>query len=79
MTTLGLSLQGPCPRSTDGDAHTWRSGDSINPISFGEPDHGVTVYLGRCRSRAVPLLAVVSVSESFCGGGVVLEVQGTPR
>jgi hypothetical protein len=75
MNTLSLSMQRRCPRSTDGDAHTGQSGNSINPI--GEPDHGVSVYLGRYRSCAVPLLPVVPVSES--GGGVVLEVLGAQR
>jgi hypothetical protein len=79
MSTLALAMQGRCPRSTDGGAHTGQSGDSVNPISFGEPDHGVSVYLGRCRSCAVPLLAVVPVSECFCGAGVVLEVRGAQR
>jgi hypothetical protein len=77
MSTLALSMQGPCPRSTDGGAHTCQSGDSVNLISFDEPDHGVSVYLGRCRSHAVPLLAVVPLPKS--GGGVVLEVHGTQR
>jgi hypothetical protein len=79
MSTLDVAMQEPCPRSADGGAHTWQSGDSVNPLSFGESDHGVSVYLGRCRSCAVPLLAVVPVSESFCGGGVVLEVHGAQR
>jgi hypothetical protein len=77
MTTLDLLMQKPCPRPTDGGAHTWQSGDSVDPISFGEPDHGVSFCLGRCRSCAVPLLAVVPMSES--GGGVVLEVPGAHR
>ena len=79
MSTLALSTQGPFPPSTDGGAHTGRSGDSVNLISFGDPDHGVSVSLGRCRSCTVPLLAVVAVSKSFCGGGVVLEVHGAQR
>lgn len=79
MSTLALSPQGPFPPSTDGGAHTGRSGDSVNLISFGDPDHGATVYLGRCRSYAVPLPPVVPASESLCGGGVVLEVQGAQR
>jgi hypothetical protein len=79
MSTLALFMQGPCPRSADGGAHTWQSGDSINSISVGDPDHGATIYLGRCRSYAVPLLTVVPVSESFCGDRAVLEVHGAPR
>ena len=79
MSTLALSMQGLCPQSADGAAHTWQAGDSGHLISFGEPDHGVSVYLSQCRSCAVPLLAVVPVSESFCGGGVVLEVHEVPR
>jgi hypothetical protein len=79
MSTLALSIQGAFPRSTDGGAHTWQSSDSVNLISFGEPDHDASVYLGRCRSCAVPLLAVVPAPESFCGGGALLEVHGTQR
>jgi hypothetical protein len=79
MSTIALSMQGPCPRSTDAGAHTGQSSDSLHPMSFGEPDHGVSVYLGRCRFCAVSLPAVVPVPESFCGGGVVLEVHGAQR
>jgi hypothetical protein len=45
-------------------------------ISFGTPDHGVSVYLGRCRYCAVPLLAVVPVSENLRSGGPFLEAHG---
>jgi hypothetical protein len=79
MSTLTLALQRPCPRSTDGGAHTGQSGHSADLISFGDPVHGVSVYLGRCRSCAVSVLAVVAVSKSFCGGGVVLEVHEAQR
>jgi hypothetical protein len=79
MSTLTLAIHGPCPRSTNGGAHTWQSRDPVHPISLGDPDHGVTVYLGRYRSGAVPPLAAVAVSESFCGDRVVLEDPGAPR
>ena len=76
MSTLTLAVPGPCPQSTDGRPHTWQSGDSTDLVSFGAPDHGVSVYLGRCRCCAVPLLAVVPVSEEFRGSGPFLEVYG---
>jgi hypothetical protein len=76
MSTLTLTMPGPCPRSADGRAHTWQSGASADLISLGAPDHGVTVYLGRCRSCAVPLLTVTPLSEDRRGGGPVLEVHG---
>ncbi|MGH8877749.1 MAG: hypothetical protein ACRD0P_10465 [Stackebrandtia sp.] len=79
MSRLTVAVPSPCPQSADGRAHTCQPGDSADLISFGEPDHGVSVYLGRCRYCAVPLLAVVPVSESFCSGGPVFEVHGAER
>jgi hypothetical protein len=76
MSMLPLAVPGQCPRSADSRAHTWQSGDSADLISFGEPDHGVSVYLGRC-SCVVPLLAVVRVSEALRGDGPFLDVRRT--
>ena len=76
MSTLTLTVPSPCPQSVDGRPHTWQSGDSADLISYGQPDHGVTVYLGRCRYCAVPLLAIVSMSADHRGGGPFLEVPG---
>jgi hypothetical protein len=72
-------IRGPCPHSADGRPHTWQSGDSADLISFGNPDHGVSVYLGRCRHCAVPLLALAPLSEDRRGDGPVLEVHGAER
>ena len=58
---------GPVPAVRRGRPHTWQSGDSADLISLGTPDHGVSVYLGRCRSCAVPLLAVTTLSEDRRG------------
>jgi hypothetical protein len=77
MSTLTVAMPGPCPQSVDDRPHTWQSGDSADLISYGTPDHGVSVYLGRCRSCAVPLLAVVRVSEDLRGSGGFLEARGT--
>lgn len=76
MSTLTLAVPGPCPQSADRRAHTWQSGDSADLISVGTPDHGVTVYLGRCRYCGVPLLAVARLSEDRRGADPVLEVHG---
>ena len=70
-------MPGPCPQSADGRQYAWQSGDSADLISFGELDHGVSVYLGRCRYCDVPLLAVTPLSEDRRGGGAYLEVHGT--
>lgn len=76
MSMLVLALPSPCPRSAQSPAHTWQSSDSADLISFSEPDHGLSMYLRRCCSCAVPLLTVVPLLEGFCGGGAVLEVHG---
>ena len=76
MSTLTLAVPGPCPQFADGRPHTWRSDNSADLISYSSPDHGMSVYLGRCRSCAVPLLAVAPVSENRRSGGPVLEVHG---
>jgi hypothetical protein len=76
MSTLTLIVPGPCSQSAEGRPHTWQSGDSADLISLGAPDHGVTVYLGRCRSCAVPLLTVTPLSEDRRSGGPILEVHG---
>ena len=76
MNALTVTVAGPCPRATHCQPHTWQAGNSADLVSFGTPDHGVSVYLGRCRFCAVPLLAVVPVSEDHHGGGPFLEVHG---
>ena len=75
MSTLTLAASGMCPQSADRRPHTWQPGDSADLTSLGTPDHGVTVYLGRCRYCAVPLLAVARMSEDL-HGSPVLELHG---
>jgi hypothetical protein len=58
-----LVLAGPCPRSADQRPHTWQGGDLAELVSFGEPDHGIAVYLGRCRHCTVPLLRVEPLTQ----------------
>ena len=58
MNGIMLVLAGPCPRAADERAHTWEPGDSADLVSYGQPDHGLTVYLGRCRYCGAALLAV---------------------
>jgi hypothetical protein len=76
MSMLTLAVPGPCPQSADGRAHIWQSGDSADLISYGPHDHGVSVYLGRCRSCTVALLSVIHMSRDLRGGDPVLEVHG---
>lgn len=76
MNALTVAVAGPCPRSADSRPHTWQPGASADLISLGAPDHGVSVYLGRCRYCTVPLLAVVPMSEDLRSGGPFLEVHG---
>jgi hypothetical protein len=74
VNALTVAVAGPCRRSADSQPHTWEPGASADLVSFGAPDHGVSVYLGRCRYCAVPLLAVLPAPEGLCGGGPFLEV-----
>jgi hypothetical protein len=59
-----LVLAGPCPRGAGSDPHAWEPGDCADLISYGDPDHGVSVWLGRCQRCAVPLLAVTPLQAS---------------
>ena len=59
-----LILAGPCPRSTDDRPHTWQPGDCADLISYGHPDHGLSVWLGRCEHCALPLLAITPLEAS---------------
>lgn len=76
MNALTVAVASPCPRLADSRPHAWQPGACADLISFGAPDHGVSVYLGRCRYCAVPLLAVVPVSEDVRGSEPFLEVHG---
>lgn len=76
MSALTVAVARPCPQSADRRPHTWQSGGSTHLISYGPADHGMSVYLGRCRYCVMTLLAVVPVSEDLRGGGPVLEVHG---
>ncbi|MGQ0719324.1 MAG: hypothetical protein ACT4NP_18820 [Pseudonocardiales bacterium] len=76
MTALTVAVACPCPRSADSRPHTWQPGASADLVSFGAPDHGLSVYLGWCRYCAVALLAVVPLSEEIHSGGPFLEVPG---
>ena len=79
MSTLTLIVPEPCSQSAECRPHNWQSGASADLISLGQPDHGVTVYPGRCHSCAVPLLTVTPLSEDRRDGGPVLEVHGAHR
>jgi hypothetical protein len=76
VNALTVAVAGPCPRSVDSQPHTGEPGASADLVSFGAPDHGVSVYLGRCRYRAMPLLAVLPAPEGPPGGGPFIEVPG---
>jgi hypothetical protein len=56
-----LILAGPCPRSADDGPHSWQLGDCADLVSSGHPDHGLSVWLGRCEHCAVPLLTITGL------------------
>lgn len=70
-----LVLAGPCPRSAQEHAHAWLPGDLAELVSPGEPDHGLTVHLGRCRRCAVPLVRIEPLAEAVVGA-ITYEVRG---
>ena len=69
-----LILAGPCPRSTDDRPHTWQPGDHADLLGYGHPDHGLTVWLGRCQHCTVPLLAVTPLDADEPDSGLRYEV-----
>ena len=54
-----VAVPGFCPAPVDNRPHTWiPDGDGADLLSYGHPDHGVTVLLGRCRHCGVALLSI---------------------
>jgi hypothetical protein len=46
-----------CPRT--GRTHRWHpGGDSADLLAYGSPDHGVTVFLGRCDHCGTAVLSL---------------------
>jgi hypothetical protein len=75
-----LVIAAPCPQSPLDHAHRWRPGhleelvDSGEPHR-GEPDHALTVQLGRCRRCGIPLLKVEPLAEAV-DDPITYEVRG---
>jgi hypothetical protein len=76
VTGVLLVLAGPCPRSANDRPHTWRAGDTADLVGYGQPDHGLSVALGRCQRCGVPLLAVEALTGDELGGGRLYEARG---
>ncbi len=72
-----LVLAGPCPRSAGDRPHTWQPGDYAELASYGQPDHAVSVWLGRCRHCAAPLLRLQQIADDGDpDGGPTYEAHG---
>jgi hypothetical protein len=72
-----LVLAGPCPRSAGEAPHTWRYGDHADLVSYGNPDHCLSVWLGRCQYCAAPLLAVTPLNADCPERAARYEATGT--
>jgi hypothetical protein len=71
-----LVLAGQCPRAVDGLSHRWEHGDMAELVSFGRPDHGLTVVLGRCPVCTTPLLRVGPLTSDDLPDGPMYEARG---
>jgi hypothetical protein len=69
-------LAGPCPRSAQDGPHVWEPGDTADLVSYGDPDHGLTVWLGRCERCTVPLLAITPLDAGDADGAPWYEAGG---
>ncbi|HSV67102.1 MAG TPA: hypothetical protein VLJ59_14475 [Mycobacteriales bacterium] len=72
-----LAPAGPCPRSPDEGPHAWQLGDMADLVSHGHPDHGLTVWLGRCQHCTTSLLAVTRLDAEDADGAPWYEVTGS--
>lgn len=72
-----LVLAGPCPVSRGNQLpHTFRHGDMAELVAFGQPDHGLTVILGRCVHCTVPLVLVGALCGNDEPDGPMYEARG---
>ncbi len=72
-----LVLAGPCPRAAGDRPHTWQEGDYAELVSYGQPDHAISVRLGRCSYCTAPLLRLQPLAEdSDPDGGPTYEARG---
>jgi hypothetical protein len=69
-------LAGPCDAGGDEQPHVWQLGDLADLVSHGHPDHGLTVWLGRCQRCGVPLLAITPLQASDIDGAPWYEATG---
>jgi hypothetical protein len=69
-------LAGPCDAATEELPHEWQLGDLADLVSPGHPDHGLTVWLGRCERCGVPLLAITPLQASDVEGVAWYEAPG---
>jgi hypothetical protein len=71
-----LILAGPCPRTPGDRPHTWQPGDCADLVSYGHPDHGLSVWLGRCQHCTLPLLAITPLDADTPDRAPRYEVPG---
>jgi hypothetical protein len=69
-------LAGPCEAASGEHPHVWQLGDLADLVSHGHPDHGLTVWLGRCDRCAVPLLAITPLQADDVDGAAWYEAPG---
>jgi hypothetical protein len=69
-------LAGPCNAGTDERPHSWVPGDTADLVSLGSPDHGLSVWLGRCDRCDVPLLAITPLEADDVNGVAWYEARG---
>lgn len=75
-TDITLAPAVACPKSGYTRAHTWEPGDLADLVSYGNPDHGLTVRLGRCQRCGVALLAVEALGTEPHPAAPFYEIPG---
>jgi hypothetical protein len=76
MSRIDLRRAGACPGSNAARRHEWRAGELADLVTYGQPDHGVTVRLGHCGRCGVPLLRVEPLSDDTPAKGAFFEAKG---
>lgn len=73
---VGLSPAVACPATRYARPHTWRADAGADLVGYGRPDHGVTVWLGRCARCGAALLAVRRLIGDPDPAGPLFDVTG---
>jgi hypothetical protein len=80
-TEFMVRLACSCPKSSADASHSWDADGGVSSggadlLTYGEPDRGVSVDLGRCTYCGVALLAVGAYGSESADRPVLLEVGG---